>query len=78
MIITNLLTNMVILANMDWVINEPDQREAVNHQSPPEAELWTLRVEDPTLILRKPLELPNLDFLLSQTNASATTNAPGK
>jgi hypothetical protein len=44
--------------------------------SPPKAELWTLRVEDPSLILRKPLEITNLDFLLSQTNAPSGTNAP--
>jgi hypothetical protein len=44
----------------------------------PKAELWTLRVEDPEYILRKPLEITNLDFLLSQTNAPATTNAPIK
>jgi hypothetical protein len=43
--------------------------------SPPKAELWTLRVEDPSLILRKPLEITNLDFLLSQTNAPPATNA---
>ncbi len=43
--------------------------------SPPKAELWTLRVEDPTLILRQPLEITNLDFLLSQTNALPGTNA---
>ena len=46
--------------------------------SPPKAELWTLRVEDPSLILRKPLVLSNLDFLLSQTNALFDTNAPTK
>ena len=46
--------------------------------SPPKAELWTLRVEDSTLILRKPLEVTNLDFLLSQTNAPAETNVPAK
>jgi hypothetical protein len=46
--------------------------------SPPRAELWTLRVEDPNLILRKPLEIPNLDLLLSQTNAPAETNVPAK
>jgi hypothetical protein len=42
----------------------------------PQNELWTLRVEDPTFILRKPLEITNLDFLLSQTNATAETNVP--
>lgn len=42
----------------------------------PKAELWTLRVEDPQLILRKPLELANLDFLLSQTNAPALMDGP--
>ena len=46
--------------------------------SPPKAELWTLRVEDPSLILRKPLEIPNLDLLLSQTNTPAETNVPAK
>lgn len=46
--------------------------------SQPKAELWTLRVEDPTLILRKPLEIKNLNFLLSQTNAPAETNVPAK
>lgn len=40
----------------------------------PQKELWTLRVEDPTLILRPPLELPNFDTLLSETNATAMTN----
>lgn len=44
--------------------------------SPPKAELWTLRVEDPNLILRKPLEITNLDYLLSQTNAHVQTNVP--
>jgi hypothetical protein len=39
-------------------------------------ELWLLRVEDPSLVLRKPLEITNLDFLLSQTNAPAQTNVP--
>ncbi|MGH7953142.1 MAG: hypothetical protein ACREFE_14670 [Limisphaerales bacterium] len=34
----------------------------------PKDELWTLRVEDPNLILRKPLQITNLDYLLSQTN----------
>jgi hypothetical protein len=37
-----------------------------------------LRVEDPELILRKPLEIPILAELLSQTNAPAATNAPTK
>jgi hypothetical protein len=37
----------------------------------PQNELWTLRMEDPTFILRKPLEITNLDYLLSQTNAPA-------
>lgn len=46
--------------------------------SPPKAELWTLRVEDPDLILRKPLEVTSLDYLLSQTNAPPATNVPGQ
>ncbi len=46
--------------------------------SPPKAEFWTLRVEDPNLILRKPLEISNLDYLLSQTNAPPATNTPGQ
>jgi hypothetical protein len=44
----------------------------------PQNELWTLRVEDPSLILRKPLEITNLDYLLSQTNAPAETNVPAR
>jgi hypothetical protein len=40
----------------------------------PKAELWSLRVEEPDYILRKPLEVANLDLLLSQTNAPAPTN----
>jgi hypothetical protein len=44
--------------------------------SPPTAELWTLRVEDPSLILRQPLHITNFDYLLSQTNAVVGTNAP--
>lgn len=39
----------------------------------PKAELWTLRVEDPEYILRKPLEVSNLDSLLSQTNKQETS-----
>jgi len=42
--------------------------------SPPKSELWTLRVEDPSLILRRPLDVENLDFSLSQTNTTTTTN----
>jgi hypothetical protein len=37
-----------------------------------------LRVNESQYILRRPLEITNLDFLLSQTNAPATTNAPIK
>jgi hypothetical protein len=44
--------------------------------SPPKNELWTLRVEDPGLILRPPLVFTNLAELLS-TNAPVPTNAPG-
>jgi hypothetical protein len=46
--------------------------------SPPKNELWTLRVEDPSLILRLPLEITNLDFLLAQTNGVVGTNAPSR
>ncbi len=35
----------------------------------PKKELWVLRIEDPNLIHRKPLELGNLDFPSSHTNA---------
>ena len=44
----------------------------------PKGELWTLRVEEPDYILRKPLEITNLDYLLSQTNAPAQTDVPAK
>lgn len=44
----------------------------------PKKELWTLRVEDPSLILRKPIEVANLDFLLSQTNVVESANVPSK
>lgn len=37
-----------------------------------------LRVNKSEYILRKPLEIANLDFLLSQTNTLAMTNAPSK
>lgn len=41
----------------------------------PQNELWTLRVEDPSLILRPSLQITNLDYLLSQTNAPASANS---
>jgi hypothetical protein len=44
----------------------------------PKAELWTLRVEDPEYILRKPLEVQDLGLLLSQTNAPAAPAAARK
>jgi hypothetical protein len=37
-----------------------------------------LRVEDSKYILRKPLVITNLDYLLSQTNTPPATNAPPK
>jgi hypothetical protein len=44
----------------------------------PTKTLRELSVKDPKYILRKPLEVPNLDYLLSQTNAPAETNLPAK
>jgi len=37
-----------------------------------------MHVNKSEYILRKPLEIPNLDLLLSQTNAPAETNVPAK
>lgn len=42
----------------------------------PTKTLLQLRVEDAKYILRPPLEITNLDFLLSKTNAPSGTNAP--
>jgi hypothetical protein len=42
----------------------------------PTKTLVGLHVEDSRYILRKPLQFTNLDYLLSQTNALAQTNAP--
>jgi hypothetical protein len=42
----------------------------------PAKTLMQLRVEDSKYILRKPLQVTNLDYLLSQTNAPAETNVP--
>jgi hypothetical protein len=42
----------------------------------PTKTLRDLRVEKSKYILRKPIVITNLDFLLSQTNAPAQTNAP--
>jgi hypothetical protein len=42
----------------------------------PTKTLRDLTVNQGKYILRPPLEITNLDFLLSQTNAPATTNAP--
>jgi hypothetical protein len=39
--------------------------------------LRQLRVEDSQYILREPLIIPNLDYLLAQTNTATGTNAPG-
>lgn len=44
----------------------------------PTKTLVQLRVEDSKYILRKPLVFTNLDYLLSQTNASAEMNLPVK
>jgi hypothetical protein len=40
----------------------------------PQRELWTLRVEDPTLVLRSPLEVPDPGYLSPEGSVSATTN----
>ncbi len=42
----------------------------------PDKALLQLRVEDPKYILRAPLVVTNLGYLLSQTNSSGTTKAP--
>jgi len=44
----------------------------------PTKTLVQLRVEDSKYILRKPLVVTNLDFLLSQTNVSTGLNLPAK
>jgi hypothetical protein len=36
-----------------------------------------MHISSPEYILRKPLEIQNLDYLLSQTNPATGTNAPG-
>ena len=62
-----------------WVYWTPPEQEG--HGSVASVELFEptktvrqLRVEDAKYILRSPLQITNLDYLLSQTNASAITN----
>jgi hypothetical protein len=62
-----------------WVVWMKNQRPAaIIELFEPTKTLCQMRVKESKYILRKPLEITNLDFLLSQTNAPATTNAPIK
>jgi len=44
----------------------------------PKKELWTLRIEDPSLILRGQLGIPDSNLLNSRTNVDVRTNIPVK
>jgi hypothetical protein len=61
-----------------WTSRQAEVRGAVAviEYCDPNKTLLKLRVNQSEYILRKPLKIANLDYLLSQTNAMAGTNAP--
>ena len=61
-----------------WVPKDSDGASpvALAQVFEPTKSIRQLRVNRPEYILREPLVITNLDFLLSQTNSFATTNVP--
>jgi hypothetical protein len=63
-----------------WMSKDPEVRGSVAEVEliEPTKTIRQMRVTKSEYILRKPLEITNLDYLLSQTNAPPATNVPGQ
>jgi hypothetical protein len=70
--------HFVPVYGIHWTSKNPEVRGSVAEVKyiEPTKTICQLRVSKPEYILRKPLQITNLDYLLSQTNAPVETNTP--